>query len=320
MENIELGKTGRMVSRGGLGCGGNSRLGLGRGATEQQCISLVQEAIDLGVSLIDTAQNYGTEQIVGKAIQARDRDALTICTKSAIRGGGEIFPAQRVLDNLHQSLTALQTDVIDLFQLHGVLPDDYDHALQEIAPALQRAKLDGKIRHIGITETSPRDPMQTMLQRAVHDEPWEVVMLGFNLMNQGARKQLLPTTLDRGIGTLIMFAVRNVFSQPEKLAQTLRELVAAGELPEDLLADATPLGFLVHEAGAANVTEAAYRYVMHQPGVNTVLFGTGSLEHLRTNVRSLSKPPLPQADVDRLHTLFSHLTGVGLDLPDRKGG
>jgi aryl-alcohol dehydrogenase-like predicted oxidoreductase len=312
METTELGSTCRMVSRGGLGCGGNSRLGLGRGKTEQQCIGLVQEA------LIDTAQNYGTEAIVGQAIAGRPRDGLTICTKSSIRAGGERLSANRVIDNLHESLAALQTDVIDVFQLHGVLPDDYDYALDEMAPALLRAKEAGKIRHIGITETSPRDPMQTMLQRAVNDDPWEVVMLGFNLMNQGARKNLLPVTAKRGVGTLIMFAVRNVFSQPEALERTLRTLVDSGDLPSELLDEAPPLGFLIHQGGAANITEAAYRYVLHQPGVNTVLFGTGSTAHLRENVRTLSLPPLPAESVDKLHTLFSHLTGVGLDLPDRK--
>ncbi|MGB7037690.1 MAG: hypothetical protein WBD71_19440, partial [Xanthobacteraceae bacterium] len=57
----------------------------------------------------------------------------------------------------------------------------------------------------------------------------------------------------------------------------------------------------------------AYRFVRHEPGVDVVLFGTGNVEHLRSNLASLLKPPLPQADRERLAALFGHLKGVGLD-------
>ena len=63
------------------------------------------------------------------------------------------------------------------------------------------------------------------------------------------------------------------------------------------------------------MTDAAYRYVRHEPGVDVVLFGTGSADHLRTNIASILKPPLPKADRDRLASLFSHLRGVGLEVP-----
>jgi L-galactose dehydrogenase len=67
MQYTTLGKTGLKVSVAGLGCGGNSRIGLGK-LTEDQSIALVREAIDLGVNFLDTAENYETEPIVGKAI------------------------------------------------------------------------------------------------------------------------------------------------------------------------------------------------------------------------------------------------------------
>jgi L-galactose dehydrogenase len=59
--------------------------------------------------------------------------------------------------------------------------------------------------------------------------------------------------------------------------------------------------------------EAAYRFARHEPGVDVVLFGTGDAGHLRSNVASLLKPPLPDADRAKLAALFGHLTGVGLD-------
>ena len=75
-----------------------------------------------------------------------------------------------------------------------------------------------------------------------------------------------------------------------------------------------PLGFLIHEGGASSMTEAAYRYARHEPGVDIVLFGTGDSGHLRANVESILKPPLPESDRQKLATLFGQLTaGVGLD-------
>jgi aryl-alcohol dehydrogenase-like predicted oxidoreductase len=69
----------------------------------------------------------------------------------------------------------------------------------------------------------------------------------------------------------------------------------------------------VHERGARTITEAAYRFVRHEPGVDVVLFGTGNPQHLRENIAALLAPPLPPADRQTLTKLFGHLVGVGLD-------
>src|SRR5207302_258020 len=84
----------------------------------------------------------------------------------------------------------------------------------------------------------------------------------------------------RAVATLLLFAVRNIFSRPERLAATMHELAADGLVPQALADNPDPLGFLVHEAGASSVIDAAYRFVRHEPGVNVVLFGTGDCEHL----------------------------------------
>jgi aryl-alcohol dehydrogenase-like predicted oxidoreductase len=135
------------------------------------------------------------------------------------------------------------------------------------------------------------------------------------MMHQNARQRVFPLTRKHGVGTLLMFAVRNVFSQPGKLAATLRELAAEGQVAAALADSDDPLGFLVHEGGASSVVDAAYRYVRHEPGVDVVLFGTGSPAHLKTNIDSLLKRPLPEADHRKLGELFGHLVGVGLDAP-----
>jgi aryl-alcohol dehydrogenase-like predicted oxidoreductase len=311
MEYTTLGKTGLKVSVAGLGCGGNSRIGLGTGLSETQSIALVREALDLGVNFLDTAAAYETEAIVGKAIKGRARDSIVISTKSHATSGPE------VLASLDASLKRLDTDYVDIFHLHGLGPAAYDRAMAEIVPGLLKAKEKGKFRHLAVSETGPRDPEHTMLSRALDEGIWEVFMLGFSMMHQNAGKEILPRTRKQGIGTLCMFAVRNIFSKPEVLKKTFQALAAEGKVPAAMAAEANPLGFLVHAGGAESVTDAAYRFARHAPGIDVVLFGTGNVAHLRANIASILRPPLPADDVARLHAQFGGLVGVGLDLPDR---
>jgi aryl-alcohol dehydrogenase-like predicted oxidoreductase len=311
MHYTTLGKTGLKVSVAGLGCGGNSRIGLGTGLTEAQSVALVREALDLGVNFFDAANAYETEGVVGKAIKGRPRDSVVISTKS------HASSAAAVLANLDNSLRQLDTDHVDIFHLHGLGPAAYDGAMKDIVPALLREKAKGKFRHLAVSETGPRDPEHTMLARAVEEPCWEVFMLGFSMMHQNAGKRLLPRTREKGVGTLCMFAVRNIFSKPDVLKKTFAELAAQGKVQAALAAADNPLGFLVHSGGAESVVDAAYRFARHSPGIDVVLFGTGNVAHLRSNIASILRPPLPTADVQKLHELFGGLVGVGLDLPDR---
>jgi aryl-alcohol dehydrogenase-like predicted oxidoreductase len=318
MQYTTLGKTGLRVSVAGLGCGGNSRIGLGAGLSEAQSVALVRAALDLGVNFIDTAMVYGTEGIVGKAIKGRPRSSVVISTKSHYSGfdGSNPLPAAAIVANLEASLRALDTDYVDVFHLHGLRPDLYDRAMADAVPALLREKEKGKLRHLAVSETAPRDPGHTMLERAVEEPAWEVFMLAFHMMNQNARDRLLQRIQANKVGTLCMFAVRNIFSRPGLLQQTVADLAAQGKLPPELAAAGDPLGFLVHAGGAESVIDAAYRFARHEPGIDVVLFGTSSAEHLRSNIASILRPPLPAEDVAKLYTLFGHLVGVGLDLPD----
>jgi aryl-alcohol dehydrogenase-like predicted oxidoreductase len=215
--------------------------------------------------------------------------------------------------SLDDSLRLLGTDYVDVFNLHGVEPQHYDYALNTLGPELIEQKQKGKIRHIGLTENPIVDFTNETLKRAPRDPIWEVFMVGFHMMHQGARKNVFPVTREKGIGTLLMFAVRSIFADPPRVAREMRELAAKGLVEKWLGETDDPLGFLVHESGAANMIEAAYRFARHEPGVDVVLFGTGDSAHLRTNVASLLKPPLPDADREKLAALFGELTGVGLD-------
>ena len=318
MEYTTLGRTGLQVSVAGLGCGGFSKLGLDTGGSEAEAVSLIRLALDLGVNVFDTAAVYGTEEVVGKALQGVARDAVVVCTKASKPAGDKRWSVEKVLASLDGSLRRLGLDYVDVFQLHAVPSALYEQVRDDIAPALLREKRRGKFRFLGITETSPNDPEHAMMRRAAQDGIWDTGMLAFHLMHQPAREHVFPFTRANGVGTLMMFAVRQIFARPAMLAETVRALAADGKIPTWLAETDDPLGFLVHPGGATSVIDAAYRYVRHEPGVNVVLFGTGDPDHLRSNLRSITSPPLPDADRARLAALFSHLRGVGLVAPPRR--
>jgi aryl-alcohol dehydrogenase-like predicted oxidoreductase len=318
MEYTTLGSTGLKVSVAGLGCGGFSKLGLGSGKSEDHAVALIRQALDLGVNVLDTAAVYGTEEVVGKALRGVPRDRVVVCTKASKEAGQKQFDLDKVLASLDGSLRRLGVDCIDVFQLHAVHPTQYDHVRDLIAPALLRERDRGKFRFLGITETAPNDVEQDMLFRATRDAIWDTAMLAFHMMHQPARTRVFPYTQAARIGTLLMFVVRGIFARPAQLAQEIRELAASGQVPAWLGESDDPLGFLLHDAGASSLTDAAYRFVRHEPGVDVVLFGTGDAGHLRTNIESILKPPLPAADCAKLGKLFGHLRGVGLEAPPRR--
>jgi aryl-alcohol dehydrogenase-like predicted oxidoreductase len=314
MEYTTLGRTGLKVSVAGLGCGGFSRLGLVSGKSEDDAAKLIHQAVDLGINFIDTAPAYGTEGVVGKALKTIPRDSVVVATKAFVHRNDEWWTPEKVVASIDNSLRVMGTDYIDVFNLHGVFAYEYKNAIENIAPALIEQKNKGKIRHIGITENPIEDYTNEMLALALRDDVWEVMMIGFHMMHQGARQNVFPVTRQKGIGTLLMFAVRSIFADPPRIAREMKALAAKGLVEKSLGETDDPLGFLVHPGGAANIIEAAYRFVRHEPGVDVVLFGTGDAGHLKTNVASLLKPALPEADRQKIATLFGHLKeGVGLD-------
>lgn len=315
MQYTTLGRTGLRVSVAGLGCGGFSRLGLATGRSEADAIAIIRGALDLGVNLIDTAAVYDTEHVVGAALQGVPRDQVVVCTKASKAPGDGRFDPEKLVASLDESLRRLRMDRVDVFQVHAVAPAAYDQVRDEVVPALLRERDKGKFRFLGITETSPNDPEQRMLNKAVPEGIWDTAMFAFHMMAQAARSQVFPYTQAHNVGTLMMFAVRSIFARPAELAAAMRDLAAKGLIPPEVAASEDSLGWLVHDGGASSVTDAAYRYVRHEPGVNVVLFGTGDMGHLRTNIASILKPPLPDADREMLRRLFGHLRGVGLVAP-----
>ena len=307
MQTTTLGRTGLKVSVAGLGGGGHSRLGTSQGKDFDHAVGVVRRALELGVNLIDTATNYETEPHVGQAVSEVPRDSVVISSKCGVTFKKVLLTGEQYVAKLEESLKRLGTDYIDIYHLHGLKVHHYDHAVQEIVPALERAKQQGKLRHLAVSEEFISDPTHEMFKRALQDDHFDVAMVGHLLLNPSARRDVLPHTQAKNIGTLGMFAVRRALTRPDALRELLDELIAQKHVDPALLDNdpaGGPLGFL------GDVVNAGYRFCRHEPGVDVVLFGTGNIEHLEANLKSINDPPLPADILERLDQLFGKINHV----------
>lgn len=310
MEYIAFGNTGLKASKAGLGCGGHSRLGQSYGFSSAQSVKLVRAAFDLGVNFIDTAAAYGTENIVGQALKTR-RDQIIVSTKAVIINSEtkDLVTPKELRESLENSLRNLDTDYIDFFHLHAVAPARYDDCRASLVPELQKFVEAGKIRFVGITEQFIKDTRHEMLEMAVKDDFWDVMMVGFNMLNPSARDRVFAHTTTKGIATLGMFAVRKALSDNEALRALLQGLIDDGKL-DDRIDMNDPLGFLYANGDASSVANAAYRFCSNEAGVDVVLTGTGNVEHLLENTTSISDGALCEETLARLQELFGHIDSV----------
>ena len=230
MEYTVLGRTGLRVSVIGLGGGGSSKLGTNTHKNEQESVELIRKAIDMGMNLINTAEVYGTEQTIGAAIQGRKREQIYLSSKYALKRDPDLKYKLTVEESLDRTLLNLGTDYLDIYHLHGVEVKDYDYCVEHLMPQLIRMKEKGKIRFLGITEAFSLDPSHQMLQRAVQDDYWDVMMVGFNILNQSASSTIFPTTIAKNIGILAMFAVRRALANPAVLVELIQDMMDRGLL------------------------------------------------------------------------------------------
>jgi len=138
-------------------------------------------------------------------------------------------------------------------------------------------------------------------------------MVGFNFLNPCARDEVFPLCIQHGVATQIMHAVRRALSNEEVLLETVQQLIDSGEVNASDINTDDPLDFLKSHAGIASVTEAAYRFCRHEPGVSVVLNGTGSQDHLVQNVAAIHGSELPADIRDRLAKVFGRVHSVSGD-------
>ena len=201
MEYRQLGKSGLQVSA--IGLGGNT---FGRYADETGTAAIIHRALDLGVNFIDTADTYGrgvSEELVGKAMKDRRRQAI-IATKAAGAMGEGPNQAgasrQHLTDGVHDSLRRLDTDYIDLFQVH--FPDPKTPP-EETMRALDDLVRQGKIRYIGCSNYTAWQVCEAQWTAQVHHlNPFISVQPAYNLLNRRIEAELVPFCQAYGIGII----------------------------------------------------------------------------------------------------------------------
>lgn len=197
MEKRKLGNSGLEVSSIGLGCMGMS-YGYGTVSDKKEMTSLIHKAIEMGITLFDTAEVYGpyiNEELLGEALKSY-REQVVISTKCGIK----ILNGKQVLDgrpevikeSLEGSLKRLKTDVIDLYYLHRVDPNV---PIEEVAVTMKELIKEGKIKHWGLSEAGV-----DTIRKAHEICPITAVESEYSMMWRQPEEELLPVLEELGIG------------------------------------------------------------------------------------------------------------------------
>src|SRR6201747_3122487 len=199
MQKRTLGNSGLEVSAIGLGCMGMS-FGLGPAADEQEMISLIRSAVDLGVTFFDTAEAYGpfkNEELVGRALSPI-RERVVIATKFGFRYDADGKQAglnsrpEHIREVAEASLKRLNIDAIDLFYQHRVDPNV---PIEDVAGAVKELIQEGKVRHFGLSEAGVRT-----IRRAHAVQPVTALQSEYSIWWREPEGEILPTLEELGIG------------------------------------------------------------------------------------------------------------------------
>jgi aryl-alcohol dehydrogenase-like predicted oxidoreductase len=199
IETIALGRQGLVVSRQGLGCMGMSEFYGTR--DDQESTATIHRALDLGITLLDTADIYGpfiNEELVGQAIAGR-RDEVVLATKFGIVRD-PANPSARGVDgrpeyvrrSCEASLRRLGTDHIDLYYQHRVDPDT---PIEETVGAMAELVTEGKVRYLGLSEAGPQT-----IRRAHAVHPISALQTEYSIWAREPEAEVLPAVRELGIG------------------------------------------------------------------------------------------------------------------------
>src|SRR5271166_1702505 len=198
MQKRKLGKSGLEVSALGLGCMGMS-FGYGPAQDEQEMISVIRAAVDLGITFFDTAEAYGpctNEVLVGKAL-APVRDQVVIATKFGFhftegKQAGLNSRPEHIKEVAEASLKRLNTDRIDLLYQHRVDPNV---PIEDVAGAVKDLIKEGKVKHFGLSEAGVQ-----VIRRAHAVQPVTALQSEYSLWWREPEAEIIPTLEELGIG------------------------------------------------------------------------------------------------------------------------
>jgi L-galactose dehydrogenase len=276
---------------------------------------VLTRALELGVNLIDTAPGYKeSEAMLGQMLAGR-RDRVTLATKYFPYNYPEVNPSPSdLVASVERSLTKLNTDCIDLFQLHWInRVDDLEAIMASDLPAaIERLRDQGKIRFIGLSNASEMDGVQSVLIAAAKTGFFDTIMCCYNIFLQTAEQELFAHARAKDLGVLVMMPL----DQPgdgyglvstASVRRSVDAMIANKLLPAEApYTDPEPLGFLIR-GGVKSLPEAALRFVLANDAVTTALVGTINPPHLAANLaleERIADAYLPGEDLIRLRKMF----------------
>lgn len=299
------------------------------GSDEAESIKTIHAALDRGITLIDTAPVYGfgrSEEIVGAALaQDGRRKHAVIATKVGLawRDGKPYRDARRsrIVREVEDSLRRLQTDVIDIYQVHW---PDPDAAIEETAEAMAELYRAGKIRAVGVSNFSPA---QIDAFRAT--APLHTVQPPYNLFERGIEKSVLPYARDRGITTLVYGSLCRGLLSGRMNAGTrfsgddLRRSDPKFQLPpfRQCIAAVEQLDRFAAANYNRRVIHLALRWLLDRPGVGVALWGARRPDQLApvADVVGWRLDAGAMAEIDRiLASSITHPIGPEFMAPPRR--
>jgi aryl-alcohol dehydrogenase-like predicted oxidoreductase len=308
MKYRELGKTGLRISAVGLGT--MVHAGHFGAMKDSESLSAIDTALDLGVNFIDTSDAYGagySETLLGNALKGR-REKVILATKggNVMVGsdrGKRIFDPAYISQVMDESLKRLQTDYIDLYQLHNPTVDVIERG--EVWQVLERAKQAGKIRHYGVSINTIEEGIA-----AVKDGRAETIQVEYNLLAQEPREAIFPLAEKAQVGIIarvplkrgILTGKLTVADEARFQGEDVRARSFKGEAFAKELAKADKLKFLVHGA-VKNLCQAAIAFCISHPAVSVVIPGARNAEQMRENA-SGANVAIPAKDLEKVAELW----------------
>lgn len=285
-------RTNLQVSK--LGLGGAPLAGDFGKTDEQEVRSLIHQALDSGINFIDTAPKYGSgesERRIGKALLGR-RDKVILASK-AVRSELQ-YDYKSTIRSVEESLQRLQTDWIDILQLHDVETQSYDLIMSETIPALEKLKQDGKIRHTGVTTR-----VLPLLKDFMLTEHFDSIQFyaRYMLIDHTAKDEVMPLARKLNLG-VINGSVLGLGMLADAPAHFLEEDIW---LKAKLRID--QLQFL-RKTQPKGLIEPAMRFSLSHPDIQVTLTGTSSRNSLRTNLSYCDGKGLESGELEQVYQLF----------------
>lgn len=277
MQYRPLGRSKVMVSEIGFGC-----MSLGAGDEDSERILL--SALDHGINLFDTADIYASgenERLLGKAFQGRRQQVLIASKVGNVPVGNDGKLAwdpskKHILSSVEGSLRRLQTDYLDLYQLHGGTIDD---RIDETIEAFELLRSQGKILHYGISSIRP-NVIRTYIDRSSITS----VMMQYSLLDRRPEEQCLGLLKQHDVGVI----VRGSVAQGLLAGKPARPYL---DRPQDKV-EAAARAVNVASRDRRHPSQTAILYTLHHPAVSTAVVGLRTPAQLAEVVELHSKPPL----------------------------